>query len=303
MSDRTEHPATFRAALIQMCTSRDLDENVATATALIKQAAADGANYIQTPEVTTLMEMRSADLFEKTPWADNNAPASAFASLAQTLGIWLHIGSMGVRVSDDKIANRSFLFSPAGEIAASYDKIHMFDVTLGNGEHYRESKNYRPGTTPVVARLPWGRMGMTICYDLRFPSLYEELARAETEMLAIPSAFTIPTGKAHWEALLRARAIETQCFVFAAAQAGEHACRRSTYGHSLIISPWGEILAEGGDSAPEVVTADIAMSDIAEARRKVPALDHRRAFEGVSEQGQAPTTTAGPGADTAEDAA
>lgn len=270
--------ATFRAALIQICSSRSLDENVAIVGEMVRRAVAQGAEYVQTPEVTTLIETKREDLFANTPAESENAPLRDFSDLAAELGIWLHIGSMGVRVSPDKIANRSFLISPDGRAVASYDKIHMFDVDLGEGQQYRESKNYRPGDRAVTAELPWGRLGLTICYDMRFPHLYEQLAQAGCDFIAIPSSFTVPTGRAHWETILRGRAIETQSFVFAAAQAGDHACGRSTYGHSMIVSPWGEVLAEAGESAPEIVFADIDVAEIAAARRKIPALSNRRGF-------------------------
>lgn len=269
---------TFRAALIQMCSSRDLDENITVACELIREAAAQGADYVQTPEVTALMEMKREALFANTPPADDNRAERAFSELAKSLSVWVHIGSMGVRLSDEKIANRAFLFAPTGERVATYDKIHMFDVELDSGERYRESKNYQPGDRAVIADLPFGRLGLTICYDMRFPILYEDLAKSGVDMIAIPSAFTVPTGRAHWQTLLRARAIETQSYVLAAAQAGEHACGRATYGHSMIVSPWGEILAEADESAPQIVMADLTREEISSARKRVPALTHRRRY-------------------------
>jgi deaminated glutathione amidase len=199
--------------------------------------------------------------------------------LARELKIWLHIGSMAVAVGADRLANRGFLISPAGVVVATYDKIHMFDVQLPNGEIYRESKNYRPGNEAVLADLPWGRLGMTICYDLRFAALYRSLAQAGADLLAIPSSFTVPTGKAHWHVLMRARAIETGCFVMAAAQGGLHEAGRSTFGHSLIIAPWGEIIAEARGDEPGIVVADIDVAKVAEARGRVPSLQHDQAFQ------------------------
>lgn len=268
----------FKAALVQTCAGRDFDRNVTLVSELISRAAADDARYVQTPEVTTLMEMQRPDLFAKTPDAGDNPAERHFARLARELGIWLHVGSMGVRVGDDKIANRAFLFSPEGETVATYDKIHMFDIELDTGERYRESTNYQPGTHSRLADLPWGKLGITICYDMRFPALYEQLAMAGAKFIAVPSAFTVPTGRAHWEVLLRARAIETQCFVFAAAQAGTHECGRVTYGHSMIVSPWGEVLAEGSETAPEIVSAMIDLQALHDARKSIPALAHRRSF-------------------------
>lgn len=270
---------SFQAALVQFCATRNLDHNVDLVSGLIRTAAAGGAEYIQTPEVTTLMEMQRDALFAATPLESENHVERHFADLAKSLRIWLHIGSMGVRVPGEKIANRAFLFTPDGDLVATYDKIHMFDIDLKDGERYRESRNYRPGEEAVVADLPWGRLGITICYDLRFPVLYEQLAIAGSKFIAVPSAFTVPTGKAHWHSLLRARAIETQCFVFAAAQAGAHECGRLTYGHSMIVAPWGEVLAEGGESAPQIVSAKIELERLQMARQRVPALMHRRSFK------------------------
>lgn len=186
-------------------------------------------------------------------------------------------GSLIVKVEQDRCANRSFLITPDGEIAARYDKIHMFDVDLEGGESYRESRTYRPGDEAIVADLPWGMLGMTVCYDMRFPHLYRQLAQAGASFLSVPAAFTRPTGRAHWHTLLRARAIETQCFVFAPAQCGEHPSGRKTYGHSIIIDPWGEILAEAGE-APEVITATIDPTRITEVRGQVPSLSSNPEF-------------------------
>ncbi|HEY2112025.1 MAG TPA: carbon-nitrogen hydrolase family protein, partial [Dongiaceae bacterium] len=191
--------------------------------------------------------------------------------------LWVHVGSLALRVSPDRAANRSFLIAPDGEIAARYDKIHMFDVDLANVERYRESAAFRPGHQAVTADLPWGRLGLTICYDLRFAYLYRALAKAGAGFISIPAAFTRPTGQAHWHVLMRARAIETGCFVFAPAQTGEHAEGRKTYGHSLIVAPWGEVLADGGEEVG-FITARIDPAKIAEARGMVPALTHDRGF-------------------------
>jgi predicted amidohydrolase len=275
---------TFRAALVQLCSGRDVDKNVVEAERLIREAAAGGAHYVQTPEVTTLMELESARLFAAVEPEDSNRALQAFRNLAAELKIWLHIGSMAVKVAPDKIANRAYVLKPDGAIAATYDKIHMFDVDLPGGESYRESKNYRPGDRAVVAALPWGGLGLSICYDLRFPHLYRALAKSGATFLAIPAAFTKVTGEAHWHTLLRARAIECQCYVFAAAQGGRHEHGRDTYGHSLIISPWGQILAEGGVQ-PGVISADIDLQAIEEARKRVPSLGHDRPFTVASRSG------------------
>jgi predicted amidohydrolase len=275
---------TFRAALVQMCSGRDVDENVATASRLIREAAAAGADYIQTPEVTTLIEPDRTRLFTQIEADDgSNRAVCAFQALARELGRWVHIGSMAVRMPGDKAANRAFLIRPDGAIAARYDKIHMFNVQLASGETYRESKTFEPGEQAVVAQLPWGGLGITICYDLRFPGLYRALAKAGAKMIAIPSAFTVPTGEAHWHALMRARAIETRSFVFAAAQAGTHSSGRRTYGHSVIVSPEGHILAEGDGTTIGIHLADIDLALVDTARRQVPSLDHDRAFTIVAE--------------------
>lgn len=283
MSDPTSG-ATFRAALVQLCSGRNVDKNVDDAVALIREAVAGGAQYVQTPEVTTLMELETAKLFASVETEDSNRALQRFRDLAAELKIWLHIGSMAVKVAPDKIANRAYVLAPDGSVAATYDKIHMFDVDLPGGESYRESKNYRPGERAVVAVLPWGGLGLSICYDLRFPHLYRALAKSGAKFLAIPAAFTKVTGEAHWHTLLRARAIECQCFVFAAAQGGRHEHGRDTYGHSLIISPWGQILAEGGVQ-PGVIFADIDLQAIEDARKRVPSLGHDRPFTVESRSG------------------
>jgi predicted amidohydrolase len=269
---------SFRAGLVQMCTGRDVDRNVADASALIREAAGKGARYVQTPEITTLMEMERARLFAAVRPEEGNPAIARFASLAQELGIWLHIGSMAVLLGNGKIANRSLLLSPAGAVHARFDKLHMFDVELPGGESYRESKNYQAGSAGVLAGLPWGTLGLTVCYDLRFPHLYRALAKGGADFLAIPSAFTRQTGEAHWHVLVRARAIENGCFVLAAAQAGRHESGRDTYGHSLIVSPWGEVVAEAGPQVG-VIVADIDPGEVEKARRRIPSLRHDRPFE------------------------
>jgi predicted amidohydrolase len=283
MSDFTSGRG-FRAALVQLCSGRSVDKNVDDALALIREAAAGGAQYVQTPEVTTLMELETAKLFAAVEPEEGNTALQRFRDLAAELKIWLHIGSMPVKVAPDKIANRAYVLTPEGSVAATYDKIHMFDVDLPGGESYRESKNYRAGDRAVVAALPWGGLGLSICYDLRFPHLYRALAKSGAQFLAVPAAFTKVTGEAHWHTLLRARAIECQCFVFAAAQGGRHEHGRDTYGHSLIISPWGQILAEGGVQ-PGVIFADIELQAIEDARKRVPSLGHDRPFTVESRSG------------------
>jgi deaminated glutathione amidase len=269
---------TLRVGLVQMCTGRDLAKNLRDASDLVRAAAAQGAQYIQTPEITTLMEMERARLFAAVRPEEGNPAVAHFSALARELAIWLHVGSMAVLLANGKIANRSLLFAPSGEIEARFDKIHMFDVELPGGETYRESKNYEPGGAAVLATLPWGGLGLTVCYDLRFPHLYRALAKAGAAFLAIPSAFTVKTGEAHWHTLIRARAIENGCFVFAAAQGGRHESARETYGHSLIVGPWGEIVAEGGID-PSIVVADVKLSAVQEARMRIPSLQHDRPFD------------------------
>ncbi len=270
---------TFKAACVQFCASRDVDENIATVSALVREAARGGAYLVLTPEMSGLIEMNGKALLEKTRAQDDDQALHAFRALAAELGIWVSIGSLAIRIGGDKLANRSFLLTPDGTIAAHCDKIHMFDVTLADGESYRESKRYEPGARSVTADLPWGRFGMTVCYDLRFPALYRDLAQAGAIFLNVPSAFTVPTGRAHWEVLLRARAIENGSYVFAAAQDGMHEAGRETYGHSLIVDPWGEVLADAGHGA-SVIFAEIDPEHVMSARRKIPALEHDRRFAG-----------------------
>src|SRR5215470_3165515 len=272
--------ATFRVALIQMRSSRSPTANLDAATKLIGEAKAGGAEYVQTPEMTNLLEARRDALMAAIVPEHEDPSLAAFRELARRLRLWLHIGSLALKISPDRAVNRGFLIDPMGEIAARYDKIHMFDVDLANGESYRESRSYAPGEHAVTADLPWGRLGLTICYDLRFPALYRALAEAGSMFLAIPSSFTRQTGEAHWHVLNRARAIENGCYVFAAAQGGRHENGRDTYGHSLVIDPWGSVVAEGGVE-PGVVIAEVAPAAVATARARIPSLQHGRRFEVV----------------------
>jgi deaminated glutathione amidase len=270
--------AAFRVGLIQMRSARSPAANRDAAVGLIEQAKRDGADYVQTPEMTNIMEVKRDNLFAAIVAEEQDATLAAFRDLARRLAIWVHAGSLAVKVSPDRAANRSFLIDPRGDIKARYDKIHMFDVDLANGESYRESRSYQPGELAAVADLPWGRLGLTICYDLRFPALYRALAEAGSSFLAIPSAFTRQTGEAHWHVLNRARAVENGCFVVAAAQGGTHESGRETYGHSMVVDPWGRIIAEG-DDAPGVVMAEIDPSLVGKARARIPSLQHGRRFE------------------------
>ena len=276
----TNAAKAFRVGLVQMCAGRDVGKNIATAVEQIRAAARGGAQYVQTPEMTNILELERPRLLAAIkPEAEDPAVAQ-FRALAAELGIWLHIGSLALMGEHGKPVNRSLLIAPDGRIAARYDKIHMFDVDLGGGESYRESANYEPGREAVVASLPWGQLGMTICYDLRFPHLHRALAQAGARFIAVPAAFTKPTGLAHWHTLLRARAIECQCYVFAAAQGGKHENGRETFGHSLAISPWGEVLAEA-DVQPAVTFADVELQRLDDVRRQVPSLRHDRPFDVV----------------------
>lgn len=263
-----------------MRAGRSVERNVADAVDLITEAAGKGANYVQTPECTTLMELDPSRLMAETRPEESNPALAAFSDIARKKKIWLHIGSMAVKVGERRLANRSYLLAPDGGISAKYDKIHMFDVDLGGGESYSESANYQAGPTAMLADLPWGRLGLTICYDLRFPALHRALAKAGAKFIAGPAAFTRTTGEAHWHTLLRARAIETCAFILAAGQGGRHENGRETFGHSLIISPWGEILAEAGVD-PQVITADIDAEYADQIRRKIPSLAHDRDFDVV----------------------
>jgi len=269
----------LKAACIQLSSAREVEPNIAAASALIRAARAAGAELIMTPEVSDMMEPKRALRLAKAQDESSHAMLAALRELARETGAWLLLGSAVVRRADgdQRLSNRSFLIAPDGAIAARYDKIHMFDVELAGGESYRESNAFRPGDAAVLAALPWGTLGMTVCYDLRFPHLYRALAQAGADFLTIPSAFTVPTGKAHWHVLMRARAIETGCFVFAPAQWGEHAEGRKTFGHSLIVAPWGEILAEAPDGTGFII-AEIDTAEIAKARRAVPSLTHDRPF-------------------------
>jgi predicted amidohydrolase len=275
MSDNT---ATFKAAMIQMRSGLTPAANVDAAAALIAEAKAGGADYVQTPEMTNLLAANREQLLKTVAEEKSDPSLAAFRELARKHAIFLHIGSLAIKHTHDRASNRAFLIDPQGEVVARYDKIHMFDVDLANGETYRESNSYAPGEIAVLADLPWGRLGVTICYDVRFPSLYRALAEAGATMLTVPSAFTRQTGEAHWHVLNRARAIENTCFVFAAAQGGKHENGRETYGHSLIVDPWGRVLAEGG-TEPGVIMAEIDPAQVATARGRVPSLQHGRRFE------------------------
>ena len=268
----------LKAACIQVNASNDMDENIQAAAALACDARAAGAELVVMPENVSMMEWGRANILAKALPEQDHKALHAFQELARETGLWLHTGSLSVLLEDrEKVANRSYVLSPEGKIVAQYDKIHMFDVDLGEGEVYRESATFAPGREAVLARTPWAPVGLTICYDLRFPQLYRSLAHAGAEILVVPAAFTRITGKAHWHVLLRARAIETGCFVLAPAQCGEHPGGRQTFGHALIVSPWGAILADAGEQ-PGYIMASLDLDQVAEARGKVPSLTHDRLF-------------------------
>jgi predicted amidohydrolase len=267
----------FRVACVQTNSGNEMAANIAAVTRLVRDARERGAGLIALPEVVTMMEPDRTLVYAKA-FAETDHPAlAAFRALAIETGAWLLAGSLTVRVGPAKVANRSLLLDPKGGIAGRYDKIHMFDVDLPGGETYRESDTYEPGRQTCVAPTPWGGLGMTVCYDVRFPRLYRDLALAGADFLSIPSAFTRPTGAAHWNLLLRARAVENGCFVFAPAQCGEHAGGRKTYGHSLIVDPWGTVLAEAGEDVG-IIVADIDPARVAEVRAAVPSLRDGRDY-------------------------
>ncbi len=275
----------MKTALIQLTTSDDPAASLPETMGFIAKAAAAGAEFVLTPEVTNCVSANRAWQEKVLQSEDADQTLAALRTQAAELGVWLLIGSLGLKTTDadGRFANRSFLINPDGQIIARYDKIHMFDVVVSETETYRESAGYRPGTQAVVADTPWAKVGMTICYDVRFPHLHSTLAKAGAQIITVPAAFTVPTGQAHWETLLRARAIETGCFVLAPAQVGTHPSHdqseRRTYGHSLAIDPWGRILADGGDK-PGITLVDLDVTQVETARGRIPALTHQVPFTG-----------------------
>jgi predicted amidohydrolase len=275
----------MRTALIQLNVSDDPAANLVATLGFVRQAVAAGAGFVLTPELTNGLSSSRAHQRSVFRHEADDPTLAALRAEAKAAGIWLLIGSLGLLTqdADGRFANRSFLVDPQGEIAARYDKIHMFDVNVSDTEVYRESEGYRPGSAAVVAKTPFARIGMTVCYDVRFPALYRRLAQAGAQVITVPAAFNHITGAAHWETLLRARAIETGCFVLAPAQTGFHpetpGKGRRTHGHSLAIAPWGEILADAG-TEPGVTLVDLDLARVAEARRRVPSLSHDRGFDG-----------------------
>ncbi|MEO0621160.1 MAG: carbon-nitrogen hydrolase family protein [Pseudomonadota bacterium] len=274
----------FRAALLQLNASDDPVANLPATEAMVREAASAGAELVLTPEVTNCVSASRTHQASVLAEEVEDATLARLRMVAAETGIWLLIGSLALKGgADGRFVNRSFLVTPEGAIAARYDKIHMFDVEIGGEESYRESAGYAPGTRAALAETPWGGLGLTICYDMRFPALYRRLAEAGAKILTAPSAFTVPTGRAHWEVLLRARAIETGCFMLAPAQTGTHSASRGrtreTWGHSLAIDPWGRVLADAGE-APGITLVTLDMDEVTKARQRIPSLANARAFEG-----------------------
>ncbi|MDG5495734.1 carbon-nitrogen hydrolase family protein [Niveispirillum sp. BGYR6] len=272
-------PNTLRAAVIQVNAGPEIEANLVQAGALVRGAVADGAQLVCLPENVSLMAQGREKILARVKPEESHPGVPFFRDLARETGAWIMTGTLGCLLEDGRVANRAFVVAPNGDIVARYDKIHMFDVDLAGGESYRESATYRPGERAVVAPTPWGGLGLSICYDVRFAYLFRALAKAGASLITVPAAFTVPTGRAHWHVLLRARAIETGCFVLAPAQTGLHDGGRGTYGHSLIISPWGEVLADAGEGVGHVI-ADLDLDKVAEARCMVPSLGHDRSFQG-----------------------
>lgn len=278
----------MRVALIQMTSSDDPQENLRWVEAMVRQAHSDGAELILTPEATNCISLSRAHQTQVLSHESDDPTLGRLRDVAAELGVSLSIGSLALKTADadGRFANRSFLIGPDGGIVARYDKIHMFDVTLSDDEIYEESRGYRPGNQAVVAPVGGARIGMTICYDLRFAHLFRDLAKAGAQIITVPAAFAPGTGRAHWEVLLRARAIECGAFILAAAQTGTHPSQtgtpRKTYGHSLVIAPWGEVLADGG-TAPGAIIVDLDLAQVAQARQRVPSLIHDRSYSGPNQ--------------------
>ena len=261
-----------------MQTGNDLAANLDTLRTMARAAAGSGAQFVLTPEYALMMDGSGRVMRERALEADGKPALPVLQALAKELSVWLLVGSVTLKTGADRIANRSYLIAADGSVVASYDKIHMFDVTLPDGKVIRESSAYCPGDRATIADTPWGKIGLTVCYDLRFPHLYRALAKAGARYLTIPSSFQRATGKVHWHTLIKARAIENACFVFAPAMCGEHPGNRTTYGHSLIVDPWGDVLADGGDE-PGIVYADVDPARVDHVRSMLPCLEHDREFQ------------------------
>lgn len=272
----------MKVAALQLCASDDPTANLDMTLPMVQQAAEMGAQFIATPEVTNCVSSSRRHQNDVLSLQERDETLAELRAAANQFGVWISVGSLALKLPDeDRFTNRSFLIAPSGRIVAQYDKIHMFDVTLSETEQYRESDGYRPGDRAVIADSEFGKIGMTICYDIRFPHLYRRLAKSGASILLIPAAFARPTGRAHWEVLLRARAIETGCFVIAAAQTGEHKTSlgqpRKTYGHSMIVSPWGEILADAGEDQG-IIYAELDLSLVESTRARVPSILSNQSF-------------------------
>ncbi len=271
----------MRAGLVQITALDNPKENLPGTLGLIREAAAKGADFVLTPEVTNTVSMSRAYQNEVLHLEKDDPTLAAMRKEARALEIWLLVGSLALKTgdADGRLANRSLLIGPDGKVRARYDKIHMFDVEIDENESYRESAGYRPGDRAVLAKTPWAKIGLTICYDVRFAALFRRLAQAGAQIITVPAAFSPITGKAHWQSLLRTRAIETGCFIFAPAQTGYHGGKRYTHGHSLAVSPWGEVLADGGED-PGVTMVDFDLEDVEKSRKRVPSLTHDQDFKG-----------------------
>jgi predicted amidohydrolase len=271
--------SALRVGLVQLRSGVEPAANLDLAEAGVRDAAARGARLVVTPEATNILQRDDEALAQAVNDPEDEPAIARLGALAAELEVWLIAGSLMVRAEDGRVANRTHVFNPEGALAATYDKIHLFDVQLGSGEAYKESKRVRPGGRAVVVKTPWGGVGLTVCYDLRFAYLFRALAKAGAKIIATPAAFTHPTGQAHWEVLLRARAIETGGFILAAAQGGKHADGRTTWGHSTVVGPWGEIVAKLDHDQPGVLIADLDLAQVDSARAKIPALTHDREFD------------------------
>ena len=269
--------SNLKVACIQTNSKSDPNINIREVSSLIRAARSTGAELITTPEVVGMLEPNREKALNKAQPENYHGVLREFQALSRDLAIWLLIGSISIKLSNGKLANRSFLINPDGQIIARYTKIHMFDVEVNDGSIYRESATYQPGTSACLARTPWGLVGLTICYDIRFPALYRDLAKAGAKIIFIPSAFTEVTGEAHWHILQRARAIENGCFIVSAAQTGTHEQNRKTFGHSIIVDPWGNILADANKDVG-FITADLDLNLVDEVRKKIPSLTHDREY-------------------------
>ena len=270
--------SVMRVAAIQMRTRGTIDSNCSDFEGFVREAATAGAKYVQTPEMTGILQKSRKDLFSQIKPQEDDALVKLASSLARELGIWLHIGSHAIRLEEQKAANRAFVFSPDGLLTATYDKIHMFDVDLANGERWCESNVYQPGKRSRVIEVENAKVGISICYDVRFPDLYRQQALAGASILTAPSSFTRHTGKAHWHLLMRARAVENGAFMISAAQGGKHEDGRETFGHSLIVNPWGEVVAEKADEEPGIIFAELDLDEVGTARARIPNLANIRDF-------------------------